>query len=380
MKNKTLLLCCMLMLNIQVMFSQHSITAYPPPTDFRFEDLWHFTATSTSSNYVEFYVSLRVFDESNNLLIKSNSSTFSLSSGSLYINPMSLNTISPLNTLYYNNFYAGVVGAGDFFPSGTYNIVFNLLGKPLDGEFDELAESSYQAIVDLFIPPLLVYPEDFDTIDIPNPTLTWLPAFQSNSTATILYDLKLVEMYAGQTSAQAIAANPVHLSQTGLPLTALPYPVGGSALELNHTYSWQVVATVNGNPIGYSQIWQFTYAIDSIPEDTTIYHRQFYSLFDNNFASPAIINTDVIPMKVEERYFNADQYLKFKIYDMNNALIGSSDNLSIQLMNGVHFIQISLCNTFSFQENSEYTVEIINSKEEKLYLKFINKFNNSHCE
>lgn len=382
MKHKLMLLSCIIILNINSIFSQFTITAYPPPTEFQFEDLWHFTATGSNPNFVEFYVSLRVFDESNNLLIKSNSSTFNLntSGGTLYINRMNLSTISPLNTLYYNSFYASVVASGDFFPAGTYNIVIDLLGRPVDGEFEELAEANYEAIVDLFMPPLLVYPEDFDTIDIPNPTLTWLPAFQSNSTSSILYDLKLVEMYSGQTSAQAITANPIHLSQTGLSMTALPYPLGANALELNHTYSWQVVATVGGNPIGYSQIWQFTYAIDSIPEDTTIYHKQFYTLFHDVYAASALVNANTIPMKVEESYFNTDEYLRFNIYDMNNVIVGASNNLNIQLLNGVHYVEISLCNTFSFQENQEYIIEIINSKDERRYLKILNKFNSVNCE
>lgn len=362
--------------------AQFSITAYPPPSDFTFEDLWHFTASGPgSSNFTEFYVALRIFDESGNLLLKSNSSPFALNNGTLYINKTLLSSISPLTTIYYETLYQNVVSNGDFFPPGTYNIFLTLNGRPTDGEYSELAEDNYTAVVQIFLPPLLVYPEDMDTIDIPNPVLTWLPAYQAANGQQILYDLRLVEMFPWQTSQQAISANPVYMEQLNLNMTALPYPVGGNNLQLNHTYAWQVTATINGAPVGYSQIWQFTYALPEPDTTDSIYNRQFYSLFANQDGAIVPIRTPFVPLRVEEIYIKHDHQLAFAIYNESGEIIASSQDIAIQVIHGTYFIEVPICgNPINLEMNKPYMIETSNSKNQKRYIRILNQFDPINCD
>src|SRR5687768_10164953 len=105
--------------------AQFTITAIPPPSgnSFTFDQLWNFTATRPLlSNYVEFYVSLRIYDNQGNLLVKSNSSVFPFSQPALTVNPMNMGPLNPLSTLYYDNTLQSVIQNGGFFPPGTYNI------------------------------------------------------------------------------------------------------------------------------------------------------------------------------------------------------------------------------------------------------------------
>lgn len=385
MKYKLILLstviCLLFSGNLQLR-GQFTITSYPPPSDFTFDDLWHFNITGlTGSNYTQFYVALRVFDASNTLLVKSNSSYFDLQSGGLYINKANMSAISPFTTLFYDNTYQTIVGNGDFFPAGIYNVTVTLLGRPTDGEFSELAEDNFTVEVQMFMPPLLIFPEDKDTIDYPNPVLTWLPAFQASYGQQILYDLRLVEMYSGQTSQQAITANPVFFEQFNLPVTALPYPPGSSALQLDHTYAWQVTATINGVPVGYSQIWQFTYAIPEPDTNVVSVNRQYYTLFDDKTGPAVKIVDNHIPLKVEESYLNEDTYLKFRIYNQQNELVASSDNLNIQVLHGVKYIKISICsNPFILQLHKVYLIETINSKGLPKYIRIKNEFDPINCD
>lgn len=156
-------------LTVQRVHGQFVITGYPPAYEFTFDDLWHFSVNGPSnSNFVEFYVALRVYNDQTDLLVKSNSATFTLPTGNLYINKNNLFTISPLNTLYYQNLYQLVVASGDYFPAGNYHVYLNLMGRPDDGEFSELSEAYFEASVQLLMPPQLIFPEHMDTIDHPD--------------------------------------------------------------------------------------------------------------------------------------------------------------------------------------------------------------------
>ncbi len=363
-------------------FGQYTLTPYPPPPEFTFDDLWHFTITGPLvTDNTEYYIAMRIFNDQGTLLVKSNTDIFGISNGLLYVDKTDLSTIDPFSTLYYDNLYQPIIANGDFFPAGTYNVVYTLLGRPNDGEFTELTEANITAIVNVFMPPILIYPEDMDTIDTPFPLLTWLPAYQASAGQTILYNLRLVEMFSGQTSASALAANPTYFEQYDLPITAIPYPANANPIELDHTYSWQVAATIGGIPVAYSQIWQFTYAIPVPVFDSVVDNRQYYTFFEQLDGAVVPVNENSVRMRIEESYFNYEDYLSFNIYDAQNQIVESSNNLSIQLLNGVRYVEISLCGGgVQLEQNQTYLIEIYNIKHQKRFLRINNLFDTNNCQ
>jgi len=383
-KQKLFIVLCGIILAIPAKANaQYTLTPFGPPPEFTFQDLWHFTITGpVSSTNVEYYVALRIFNEQGSLLVKSNSDIFQIHNGVMYVNKMDLSQVDPFTTLYYSNLLQQVISNGDFFPAGTYNIVYNLMGRPLDGEFTELTEANLQAVVNVFMPPVLIHPEDGDTIDTPYPLLTWLPAYQASAGQTILYHIRLVEMFSGQTPTSALAANPTYFEQYDLPITAINYPPGANPIELDHTYAWTVAATIGGVPVAYAQQWQFTYALPKAIYPLIIDNKQYYTFFDQLSGSVVNIDQNSLRMRVEENYFNKEGYLSFKIWGNKKELVASSDELSIQLINGLRFIEIPFCgpDKIKLEDDKVYLVEISNIKSQKKYLRIRYKFDTNKCE
>ncbi|NJL77419.1 MAG: hypothetical protein HC892_22675, partial [Saprospiraceae bacterium] len=71
--------------------------------------------------------------------------------------------------------------------------------------------------------------------------------------------LLLVAIEEGQTALQAIRTNVPWIDSRSGAKTFLPYPVGVTPLKVGGKYAWQVSAYENGQYVGQTSIWEFTY-------------------------------------------------------------------------------------------------------------------------
>jgi len=357
--------------------AQYSITPIAPPPTFTFNDLWHFTVVrGTSDAYTQFYVSMRIFEGPNHQLnVKSNSVTLTLAVGSQYYNGGNISLLQPFTTSYYNaTLLQQAISMGGQFPPGSYTVTYTLYGKAADGEFTPLAEESIEAVIDLMWPPILLWPEDNDTIADPYPPLSWTPAFSSSYTGQITYTLNMVELLTGQSAKQAIVSNPSFFTTANLVNTFYPYGASAPALVNGKTYVWQVMATL-GSASAMSQVWQFTYA-------TT----QLAFVFPGNLYTPVTKTLDggyhlaknkMLKIKyVEEYELPNNSYLLYNIYDKHGKKIRSSlppmNSPSATVKKGENYITLSLgtsgLNLSSVDDY--YVLEVMNHKNEKWYLRF----------
>lgn len=106
-------------------------------------------------------------------------------------------------------------------------------------------------------PPMLVFPFDGDTIDGPVPSFSWLPPTTLMGAPGLSYSLKMVEIRRGQNKESAIGSNPSLIRQEGLPENIWNYPMSSPAFEPGKSYAWQVLAFVNGQYYGRSEVWEF---------------------------------------------------------------------------------------------------------------------------
>lgn len=375
MKNALTLLAFLCLYSISVNSSaQYTITPIAPPPSFTFNDLWHFTVIrSAADNNAQFYISLRVFDASNILKVKSNTAVLALPTGSHYFNTSNISQLEPFITSYYDaSVLQQIISSGGTFPPGTYNIVYTLYGKSADGEFAPLSEDASEAIVEAMWPPMLLSPPDEDTIDTQYPILTWTPAFSSSYNGQITYTLNLVELYPGQNGYQAIQANPLYFSQNDIPITMLPYPPSAQVLDTTKVYAWQVHADAQGTAMGSSEVWTFTWGTPQT-ENEPIKSNKIY--FDIKRASPFekyIITDGFLYIKYEEEYaIEANEMLTFQVLDKNYTPKNTTE-LSIPIYKGTNRIKINQCELKlgEFKDKDFFYFKAKNQKGETFLLKF----------
>lgn len=355
------------------MQAQYALTPIAPPPSFTFNDLWHFTVVrATTDNNAQFYVSLRIFDGSNNLKIKSNTATLILPVGSHYFNLSNLSALQPFITSYYDaSLLQQTVASGGNFPPGVYNLIYTLYGKSADGEFVPLTEDASQAVIEVMWPPMLLTPPDQDTIDTQYPLLTWTPAFHSAFIGQIMYDLNLVELFPGQNPYQAIQSNPTYFSQNDIPTTMQQYPPAAQTLDTGKVYAWQVHANAQGTSMGSSEVWTFTLRTPAPEEAVVPLPVQYYFTLEAQYPDRFMEITDKqIRFRYLDSYNQSEEDLEsFHIYkDGYEQPFVSGDSYDSTLHINAIYYKINLENNQAFVPG-HYLLVVKNIKNRTFYLR-----------
>lgn len=355
--------------------AQYAINPVAPPPAFGFGDLWHFTVLrGAADNYNQFYVSLRVFNGSNILKVKSNTAVFTLAVGSQYFNQANMAPLQPLATSYYDaSVLQQAIASGGLFPPGTYNIAYTLYGKTADGEFTPLADDALQLLVEAMWPPMLLTPGDGDTINTVYPLLTWTPAFSSSYTGPIEYTLNLVEVFPGQNAYQAIAANPNYFTQSGIPVTTLPYPAAAQALDTGKVYAWQVHATGGGSAMGSSEVWRFTLANAPVPAEKREENKIYWDIKKMLPTEIYRVTDGFIYLKYEEEYNSATPVIQITVLDKKmNPTTTDEKGTELSLTRGLNRFNIPQCSLplGKFSKGDYFYLKIKNVKGEIYTVKF----------
>jgi hypothetical protein len=362
-------------------FGQYAIIPLSPPPNFTFNDLWHLTVTKGGTDdYKQFYISLRLY-EANMLKVKSNTAVISLPVGNHYYNMSNISDLQPFVTSYYD---AGIlqqaISSGGTFPPGTYNIIYTLYGKAADGEFVPLSENVTEALVEAMWPPMLLSPPDGDSIDTQYPLLTWTPAFSSAYVGQITYELKLVELFPGQNSYQAIQSNPSYFTQNNIPVTMLPYPPAAQLLDTNKVYAWQVHAEAQGNTMGSSEVWTFTWK-NRGPEKVVHKIKSYFKLSGKTATEFVYVSTPFLPIVTEERYNpTLSSSIRFKILDEKMEIVGDEKKFDAAIKTGFNKYLIPVCSSEGNLSLSpgKYFLEMELEKNKKDYLPFQIQRGNCH--
>ncbi len=380
-KRKTGICILVWLLCIQGIYAQYVVTAIPPPPQFSHDDLWNLsiTRTHTQDNYKQFYISLRIFNGQQQLQVKTNSASIPLPDPVTLINLGNLSYVKPFTMNYYNaTVLSQVIAGGGLFPPGVYLVDFTLYGRPSDGEFTELANYNYQAVVDAMWPPMLLSPADGDSIPDPFPVLTWTPAFSTYLQGAVSYSLRLVHIYDGQSKQQAITSNLPHYTAEELPMPLQVYPGSARALEAGQRYAWQVEAYMAGSSLGYSEVWEFCYCTRTPQQQTP--GNFFYKLTEHPQSQFETVKGNWLPVAFPEKYVPKEPSLRFRLKNLQGKELANQNNFDAPKKIGMNKYQISLCSDARLDlPEGYYVVEFPTESRITYYLR-IHLTERSGCE
>lgn len=127
-------------------------------------------------------------------------------------------------------------------PDGVYTVcvditnVMTVSGQPLSS-----ATSCAQFVAFFPKPPSLVFPQDGSIVSTPTPVFQWTPIV-SGAGRGLPHWFRMVEIYPGQTSLQAIEANRSIFEAVFSTANSFPYPSSAPALVEGHRYAWRIQA------------------------------------------------------------------------------------------------------------------------------------------
>jgi hypothetical protein len=165
---------------------------------------------------------------------------------------------------------AGSIGAVQYnVTGGTYRVdpgpagllpvgVFKACYSFIEGSGKPMAQECHQLNIQPLSPLLLNLPAHHSVLDNRYPSFSWIPFSSAQFLNNLSYNIKLVEVYQGQSAADAMQKNPPLFTARNITSTNLLYAQSAPALEQKKQYAWQVTAVNNLTEIARSETWDFS--------------------------------------------------------------------------------------------------------------------------
>ncbi len=237
----------------------------PPAGVMQQSQLWNMMLVNAATNTVSVRIMLRLTDAGNaQPVLTAVTRSIPLSPGGRQlqlkdINPVQYEYLSPVADRRENGLLA----------PGNYVACYSVM---IDGDKSEkpAVEDCIPFTVEPVSPPLLNTPEDTARLETRLPQFSWLPPAPLNLFTDLNYELRVVEVRADQSAAEAIQQNiPVYIG-TGLRNPVMTYPSGAVALDTGRTYAWMVIANNGRLFAAQTEVWTFSLKDTSIaktPDD-----------------------------------------------------------------------------------------------------------------
>jgi hypothetical protein len=158
-------------------------------------------------------------------------------------------------------------------------------------------------------------------------------------------------------------------------LTTLQYPLSMPELDTSKIYAWRITAKSNASPVANSEIWTFRVKKYEEAPAPAVAPGYFAKLSrEENSAFTICIGI----LRFEFQHDQNATAANIQIFDISSSqrkrLLLDSTTYSVQY--GQNFVQLDLRQTSGLVDKHMYLVEMINSKNEKWYLRFEYRRNN----
>jgi hypothetical protein len=270
------------------------------------------STTKTPSVYLNCLVMLN-----KNVVFRAKSNVFLLNSGSNFIGNVDVeNKISPIQTLYVEPQMRAILEKTAIPADGDYEIKLDLVERT---ENAVLAYAQYPKKVTNNFPFHLITPFDGSKVDNLNPVFTWIrPLSMGSQNGEQAYNIRVAEIYSGQSPYEAIRANASVIRQSGLPFNLYQSSTTNEYLADCKKYAWQVEATTNSlgktAATQVSEVWSFSTPcnVQTVKNHPHVYYQMQSEL--NSTSYPAY---DTLRIALEYLYADVGQ-IKGKIVGLDS--------------------------------------------------------------
>jgi hypothetical protein len=248
----------------------------PPPFQFKLENMWNIILINPTGTAYRVYLKGTATETTTGLVADCKTAVFTLQPGTRVVSPRD---IMPINIHSANTKYDNVVQNIGGMPSGDYEICVTVINA-VDGS--EMVTQCIQQEVKNFSQVELIGPDNLSFIEsgktisnlqsneeaqneqvqIVNGSFiifNWLPLTGANPSQPISYSIKIVELFASQSSYDAMQSNPAFYKQSNIFSAIFQYPLQAREFAPGKRYAWQVNAYINGALVSTSEVREFTY-------------------------------------------------------------------------------------------------------------------------
>lgn len=270
---------------------------------------------------------------------------------SLNINPGN-NVISPArfssaSTFYSESMEGKYLKQTGLMPDGELEYCFRFTVTSKNSN-EEMYEGCFTGENISGSPMELITPDDNDKFCNKRPCFSWQPPLPL--TADMVYSLKLVELNANQSRAEALLINTPVIFQTGIKGFTLAYPTGIPDLKEDKSYVWQVTAYTKARQT-VSEIWAFSIECPQETKDSLSY-RELRAQDDGGFLSTG----RELRFAVYNAYIPGS--LKYTITNLENADKKLKGMPAVQLQKGINDILIDLNKIAGMEDENEYLLNV----------------------
>jgi hypothetical protein len=345
--------------------AQVTMTPLLPPLGLTIKpQLWHMSLINTSGAPVNVQLQLVMTDVgTNQTVLTAQTPIIPIATG---VQVITANDVTPISYSPAPGYMIDP-GPNGFLPVGVFNVCFTLT-KWTNDISEQLAEECITAEVEPLGPPQLIQPGDSDRVNLRRPVFTWLPPTPVGQFNDLLYDWMLVEVQPTQAASDAIQQNIPLLTQPNIAFTSFQYPLSMPELDTGKIYAWRVTAKNNNMVVANSEIWSFRIESDAV--DSVTRRGNGYARLHRTEDAAFVTCSDWLRFEYIQEVNSADVFVSLFDISSNNRKQVASPIGDHVFKYGQNLVQIDLREIPGMINKHMYLLELVNSKNERWYLKF----------
>ncbi len=228
-----------------------------PASDYTLSrrDEWKVIVTNTTAQTLKVYFYGIATEAQRGKVYEAQSYDRAIAPGSTTFSTQYYVGLEPYKVLYEDQALRQYAIQTNGLPAGDYEICITAFSAT---DSTELGSNCLNFSADYFSPPVLISPDNNDTVCEPYPFFSWLPPTPNNG-QKFTYTLSIYELQNVQTVLSSVQTNPAYYEKKGIAMPISQYVINARNLREGYRYAWKVSAEVNNQTVATSEVWSFVY-------------------------------------------------------------------------------------------------------------------------